>query len=811
MKCRLIVLCLMLCCGVLIAKDALPKLIIGGDYNYPPYEFINEKGEPDGYNVELSRAICRELGYEPVFRLAKWSLVRGWLDSGSIDVVQGMAYSVARAQELRFSNAHTTTFRSIFVRRDSKIVDLKDEKDITVVVQKDDVAVDYLRQIGFQGRVSEVATQEEALKLLNDGIYEASVANFMMSMYIVRREKLDKIRALPLRIYQREYCYASKNPELINQINSALQTISYSGELMRIQDDWFSSLDDRLQGQRHLSNWGWRLSAILALALIMAIIFLCRYIRRLKQQRSALRHEIDRNLELELELDSNHASFVQGPVILFKLDYDAVRLLRVSENVNQWGYSAQELLEMSSSGISISYPEDKPRVQNSLQHMEEGVPMFLQYRVLTKSQEIRWVMDFSRLFIDERDSRKYVYGYVIDITDQKNLEVALLNAKQKAEAANIAKSHFLANMSHEIRNPLNGITGFLQVLMQMQAQPEQKEIYNLMYSSGKNLMKIINDVLDFSKIEAGKMELIISDFNPKLLISDLVKQYSYQNRKPELEIRSNISSSLPDVVRGDQLRLKQILINLVQNAIKFTDSGIIEVGAELYTISETDARVLLKVADTGIGIDPEKQKDIFDNFTQAESKIGLKYGGSGLGLAIVKKLVEMMQGFIWVESEPGKGSCFYFILPFALHKGSSTNMELETIPESIFVKMLDAHILLVEDDPINQMLIKRQLELWGLTVDIAQQGEEALRMHAEKKYQLILMDIHLPVMDGLTATGIIREREQGHQTPIIAVTAAALLGDRERILACGLDDYIAKPIDMNELYNILAKHLDSQE
>ncbi|MCD8479109.1 MAG: hypothetical protein LRZ88_02015, partial [Candidatus Cloacimonetes bacterium] len=146
------------------------------------------------------------------------------------------------------------------------------------------------------------------------------------------------------------------------------------------------------------------------------------------------------------------------------------------------------------------------------------VPMFLQYRVLTKSQEIRWVMDFSRLFIDERDSRKYVYGYVIDITDQKNLEVALLNAKQKAEAANIAKSHFLANMSHEIRNPLNGITGFLQVLMQMQAQPEQKEIYNLMYSSGKNLMKIINDVLDFSKIEAGKMELIISDFNPKLLI-----------------------------------------------------------------------------------------------------------------------------------------------------------------------------------------------------------------------------------------------------------------------------------------------------
>lgn len=811
MKAKLIVFCLLFCALILSAQETkvLPKLIIGGDYNYPPYEFINEKGQPDGYNVELSRAICKELGFEPEFRLAKWSLVRSWLEDGSIDVVQGMAYSLERAKELKFSIAHTTTWRSIFVQTKSSIINLQHAKDITLVVQKDDVSVDYLRQIGFAGKSTEVSTQEEALKLLNDGVFEASVANYMMGMYIIEKENLSNIKALPQRIYQRDYCYASRNPELIIKIDEALVKIGESGALLRMQDAWFASLNFGTWTAQQQSKIAWVLALLLGFGLLLALSLLILYIRRLRAARNLLEQQVQRGIELEHELDSSHASFVQGPVILYKLDYENKKLMYVSENVQQWGYSVPEMLKAEDNYIKLVYSEDIPRLTEYFANVQMNTPNRIQYRVLTKSGEIRWVLDYNRAFKDERNGRLYLYGYEMDVTDQKNLEAQLLDAKEKAEAANIAKSHFLANMSHEIRTPLNGVNGFLQVLMQMQATDEQREIFDLMYSSGKNLMKIINDILDFSKIEAGKMELILSEFNPKYLVGDMVKQYSLQSRKQDLEFRINISNNLPDVLKGDQLRLKQILMNLMQNAMKFTERGSIEIGAELYTISEKDVRILFKVADTGIGIDPVKQNDIFDNYTQASSIISLKYGGTGLGLAIVKKLVEMMQGFIWVESELGKGSCFFFILPFALHTEAEAKNPLERIPRSIAVAKLRGRVLLVEDEPINQLVTKRQLELWGLQVDLAENGEEACAMHQSSGYDLILMDIQLPVMDGLTATLRIRELEQSKasSTPIIAYTAAALMGDRERFLAKGMDDYLAKPIDMNELYNILAKHL----
>lgn len=787
--------------------EALPKLIIGGDYNYPPYEFINEAGKADGYNVQLSRAICQKLGYEPEFRLAKWSLVRSWLDAGSIDVVQGMAYSLQRAHDLKFSIAHTTTRRGIFVKNHSAITDLQDESDVSVVVQKDDVAIDYLRQINFSGTISEVPTQEEALKLLSDGTFDACVANFMMGMYVIENENLSNIKALPQRIYQRDYCYASKDPQLIHAIDRALQELDQSGELLQMQDTWFAALDQSI-GLGSNSKLAWRLAAILALLLLLAIVLLCSYMHRYKSQKKSLAQECF--LRHQLELGSYQMDSVQGPVIMYKLEYETKKLMMVSDNISQWGYSVAEMLEMQNGFMSLVYPDDLLMVQAYQQNLKEDEPNLHIYRFLSKAGEIRWIMDYNHLAIDKYDAQKYLYGYGMDITDYKHLEAELLEAKEKAESANIAKSNFLANTSHEIRTPLNGINGFLQVLIQMPASAEVREIYDLMYSAGKNLMKIINDVLDFSKIEAGKMMLINSEFNPKYLIEDLVKQFSFQGKQKELEIRTTIHSGLPNVLKGDQLRLKQILINLLQNALKFTERGVIEVGVEPYTISEKKVRILFKVADTGIGIDPVKQREIFDNYSQAESNISLKYGGTGLGLAIVKKLVEVMEGFVWVESDLGKGSCFFFILPFDTYTEAEDKPPIQSIPSSIASYKLQGRLLLVEDEPLNQIVTKRQLELWGMVVEIANNGSEALQMHRRGTYDLILMDIKMPEMDGLTATAQIRAREAelDAHTPIVAFTAAALMGDRERFLAHDMDDYIAKPIDMNELYSILAKHLN---
>ncbi|MDD4806407.1 MAG: transporter substrate-binding domain-containing protein [Candidatus Cloacimonetes bacterium] len=795
---------------VAVESEALPKLVIGGDYNYPPYEFINGDGEPDGYNVDLSRAICRELGYEPEFKLAKWSLVRSWLEEGSIDLLQGMAYSLGRAQEIHFSNAHTSTWRGIFVPKGSDIEGLQDDINLTVVIQKDDVAADYLRQIDFQGRVSQVSTQEEALKLLNDGVFDAAVTNYMMSMYIIRRDNLHGIKALPNRINQRDYCYAGKDEELIKAVNAALDKLSGSGELLTLQDKWFSTLDHSSSVLHNGSLLPWYLLALSLLIIVCLLYFWYRCFNAGKHTLKALAKEQSTAEELENDLTGLRACFVQGPVIQYKMEMETKTVLAMSDSISQWGYTKDEIIGPENCYEKIIYSEDLHRVRNNCEDLMDGDSHFSSHRIVTKSGDLRWVLDYARLLRDEHDGKLYLYGYGIDVTDQKNLEAQMLEAKEKAEAANIAKSHFLANMSHEIRTPLNGINGFLQVLMQMHSTPDQREIFDLMYSSSRNLMKIINDILDFSKIEAGKMELIISEFNPKYMIDDLVKQYSFQNRKSDLEIKMNVSSSLPDALKGDQLRLKQILMNLIQNALKFTDSGYIEIGAELYTISEGDVRILFRVTDTGIGIDPVKQKDIFDNYTQAESNISLKYGGTGLGLAIVKKLVEMMQGFIWVESEPGKGSCFFFILPFTLHKEVEDKLILERIPLSVAEHKLKGKILLVEDEAINQLVTKRQLELWGLQVEIAQQGEEAIDMHRRNPYDLIMMDIQLPVMDGVTATKKIRAMEQTglRKTPIVAFTAAALLGDRERFMEQGMDDYIAKPVDMNELYNILAKLLE---
>ncbi|MDD4310668.1 MAG: transporter substrate-binding domain-containing protein, partial [Candidatus Cloacimonetes bacterium] len=770
-------------------SEELQKIVIGGDYNYPPYEFVNAQGEPDGYNVELSRAICRDLGLEPEFKLAKWSLVRSWLEQGTIDIVQGMAFLSERAQDHYFSQAHTITWRGIFVADGSPITSLTSGQNVSVVVQKDDVAVDYLENIGFDGSISEVPTQEEALKLLNDGLFDACIANYMMSLYIIHRDGLRNIKSLPQRIDQKDYCYAARNQELIHRVNAALVNISNSGELNALQEKWFSGFNtDSYSIQSHPAL-AWRIVFAMAILLLVGCILLAIKLRKIKLQNKALERADLQLKELELELDSNHASFVQGPVVLYKMDYAANKLLMITDNVKNWGFSPQQMLEFEDRYSQIIYSEDLTRVQDFVENTQVDEAQFIQYRIVTRSGEIRWVLDYNRMIQDKYDGKRYVYGYVIDVTEHKHMESQLLEAKEKAEAASIAKSHFLANMSHEIRTPLNGINGFLQVLMQMQSTPDQREIYELMYSSSRNLMKIINDVLDFSKIEAGKMELIPSEFNPAYLVEDLVKQFSFQNPKQDLQIVGNVSPSLPSVLKGDQLRLKQILINLMQNALKFTDRGIIELGAEIYTISETDVRILFKVSDTGIGIDPVKQQDIFDNYTQAESTVSVRYGGTGLGLAIVKKLVEMMQGFIWLESEPGKGSCFFFILPFKIYTETLDKAPLEKMPDTKEHPKLKGRVLLVEDEPINQKVSQRQLELWGLQAEIANTGQEAVDKHQTILYDLILMDIQLPVMDGLSATQQIRDMEKVliRHTPIVAYTAAALMGDRERFLHAGMD------------------------
>lgn len=789
------------------------RLIIGGDSFYPPYEFINAQGEADGYNVELSERICKMLGMEPEFRLAKWSLVRSWLENGDIDLVQGMSFSLERAKQYYFSGAHTVTWRSIFVRKDSSILSETDIMNASVVIQQDDVAEEYLLQAGFRGKMHKVPSQEIALKLLDKGDFDACVVNHLMALYTIRNQNLENVKALPQRIHQREYCYASLDPNLIARVDSALIVLTSSGELARLQQKWFASLTAETDLKHNLLT----ILAYLVIPLLCLTLFFLykarQSKRRMLQLESQLTHTRQDLDECNGKLDSWHDNFAEGPVILYRVTHEPRQVLYISDSIEQWGYSAKQMYAAERDYSDIIFSEDRSEAFKHTDALQPGDSTILNYRTMTRDGDMRWILDFCRKVAETEDGTSVFWGYLIDITSQKKLEAQLMEGKERAEAANTAKSYFLANMSHEIRTPLNGITGFLQVLMQMDANPQQREIYDIMYSSSRNLLKIINDILDFSKIESGKLNLIVSDFNPRYLIADLIKQFEHTTHKAGLTLRAQIQEDIPDVLKGDQLRLRQILINLLQNAIKFSEHGQISVSAEVYTRSEKDLRILFRVSDTGIGIDPVKQADIFDNYSQADGHITSKYGGTGLGLAIVKRLVELMHGFIWVESEPGKGSCFFFIIPFETYQKLPEQVSELQHPDFFAEQKIAGSILLVEDEPINQMVTKRQLETWGLQVDLASNGADAVMMHQEKKYDLILMDIQMPQMDGITATQKIRDMEiaQNRHTPIVAYTAAALVGDRERFLAAGMDDYLAKPVEMHDLHRIIVKLLNQAQ
>jgi PAS domain S-box-containing protein len=528
--------------------------------------------------------------------------------------------------------------------------------------------------------------------------------------------------------------------------------------------------------------------------------------------------------EEELRASERHLrAFIEyAPVAVAMFDRE-IRYLAASRRwITDYGFGHSDLTGICLYDLIPNLPEKwreshRRGLAGEKQHLGEDV------WIRTDGAE-QWV---SSSVYPWSDPQGNVGGIIIsaeDISQRKLNEQLLHDAKLAAESASAAKSTFLANMSHEIRTPLNGILGMTELVLDTELTEGQRENLGLVHFSAESLLSIINDILDFSKIEAGKLEIELIPFQLRDSLRQILKTCAIRAEQKGLQFSFHAPADVPDALIGDPGRLRQVLLNLVGNAIKFTERGQILVAvAAAFPVK---GRVLLHfgVKDTGIGIPAEMQEKIFAAFSQADGSMARKYGGTGLGLAICVRLVEMMGGRIWVESAPQKGSIFHFTSDLALAernaipagqqpslRGASTQLS-STLPAGLEAFNGNGRrVLLVEDNAVNRTLAQRLLEKRGFTVSIAVDGNQAIAAMHNAEFDLILMDIQMPEMDGFEATAEIRKREKltGRRTPIIALTAHALKEDRERCLSAGMDAYVTKPIRPAELFGVMQNLLQS--
>jgi PAS domain S-box-containing protein len=559
---------------------------------------------------------------------------------------------------------------------------------------------------------------------------------------------------------------------------------------------------------------------------------------------NVMSHQLHQSLnQTEMELQENKYFIQQitdySPQILYILNPILwVNLYVNRQSLDILGYTPEEFQQGGSQFFQeILHPDDKPLLFINMDYWEtaqDGEVLTTEYRMRHKNGDWIWLRSREVVFArDENNQVIKILGTAQDISDRKQIEIELAQAKEKAETATKAKSEFLANMSHELRTPMNGVIGMTQILATTSMSKQQQGFVKVIRDSGDALLSVINDILDFSKIESGMLDLELKDFELEEIVKTACNLVNNQAIDKHIYLHHAIAPDIPQTLIGDRTHLRQILLNLVGNAIKFTQYGQVvisvtgrylpeSVNSDSTKPSSYNYELKFEVSDTGIGIQGNRIGMLFQPFTQADTSISRNYGGTGLGLTISKRLVELMGGTIWVESfgqlggnpppdwKPAsitQGSTFHFAIAVSISSVIDKSQESsgqEILIDHKLAEKFPLRILLVEDNKVNQMVGCLFLEKLGYQVHTANNGLEAVQAVKSQGYDLILMDVQMPEMDGLTATKIIRE-ELNSKVQIVAMTADVSPADRQACLEAGMDDHISKPIEIQQIIQLVSK------
>jgi len=478
------------------------------------------------------------------------------------------------------------------------------------------------------------------------------------------------------------------------------------------------------------------------------------------------------------------------------------------KSIDVKGLKPEEIVGQSI--MSFTHNDEKKHITDVLARAAENHDSFsIEYQSLSNNGKECWEQMNGVPLFDTDDILVGFRGAGLSITERKMAEIELLNSKKKSEEASRAKSNFLATMSHEIRTPMNGVIGMAQMLSNSKLDESQKSYVEVITQSGQLLLGIINDILDYSKIESGKLELEANPFDINNLIDDVYKLMLNQALDKSITLKLINEESCSVIVLGDAVRLRQIMVNLLSNAIKFSDEGEVRLIVKCEQKNNL-CKIKISVEDDGIGISDENKGRLFMSFMQADNSITRRFGGTGLGLAITEKLVSMMGGKIDVESRLGSGSKFIVELELESQVNKVASIENNAKTEEIDLKELDLsnkNLLLVEDNKVNQLVAKSILDKTGIKIEIVENGKAAVEKVANMNFDIILMDLRMPEMGGIEATKLIREMHSGKQVPIIALTANVASSDRRECVKAGMNDFMSKPFEMQELLNIVRKWL----